>query len=76
MLPHEQAGVLDVVRVEEADERLVARPAGATKGEQRHGALSDAPLAIEQPHPHLPARVAAGVTVLDLPGHRVGGQTP
>ena len=61
----------------EADERAVARRRRSPRSVSSvSDALADAALAIEEPHPHLGARVAAGVAVLDLPGDRVGGQTP
>ena len=72
MFPDEEAGVADVVRVGEADQRAVALALLAAHSEHRQDAFAHAALAVEQPHTHLGAGVAAGVAVADLAGHPFG----
>ena len=76
VFPHEQGGVLEVVRGQKANQRLVAGGSRPAQREQRHRALAGASLAIEEAHPHLGTRVTADVAVLDLASDLVGGQTP
>jgi hypothetical protein len=74
MLPDEQAGALDVVRVGEADERAVAGLARALKRKQRQYAFTHAALPVEHAHAHLGPRVAAYVPVPDGDRDLIGGQ--
>src|SRR4029079_6472211 len=73
VFPDEEAGAADVARVGEAHEQAIpvgcgrgrARVAAASERDESKRAIADAAAAIEQLHPQLGARVAAGVTVLD-----------
>ena len=72
MLPDEEPGAANVVRVGEADEGAVALR--APQREQGQGAIPDAAAAIEQLHAEVGAGVAAGVAILDAARDAIGGR--
>jgi hypothetical protein len=64
MLPHEKAGVFDVVWKRKPHENAVARGASVARGQlERSFARTSSP--IDQAHPKRRARVAAGIAILD-----------
>ena len=80
MLPDEEAGAADVVRVGEADEQAVAVGRVSEPGPRDRaasacsGALADAARRSNSFIRIVDARVAAGVAVLDAPRDLVGGE--